>query len=493
MKLTNKLIKNVFNKYKSIPIPARASLWFVAATMLQKSISFITVPIFTRLMPTVEYGLYSTYISWHSVLTVFCTLNMHSVVYVNNYTKAITKQEKDSAAIPLLSLAECLTIVLFIIYIIFHNFLDRYIKLPFPLVCLLFAQILFEPSINFWSMKQRFEYKYVTLVVRTISMVLLNTILGIIFVWLADSNQAIARVCSIVLIQAIFGGIFYIYFIRQGKKIFSVNNWKRTLQVQLPVLPHSLSLTILSSSDRIMISSIVGIAQAAIYSVAYSAGYVVNVFKNSIVDALRPWLYQKIKSKDYLVIRKTVNTVMILVMLISIVFTAFAPEIIYIMAPREYHDAIYVIPPVAASAYFTFLYNIFSVVGLYYEKTKRIMWASVSGAALNIILNIMFIPIFGYIAAAYTTLLCYIFFSFAHYFIMKSICKSNLENAEIYDIRFILLLSGIMLISTFIFSLTYKNIFIRYAIIFCIAIIMFIKRDRFISVLKELKKGKDKR
>lgn len=488
MKLINKLLKNIFNKYKSIPIPARASLWFVAAAMLQKSISFITVPIFTRLMPTAEYGLYSTYISWYSVLTVFCTLNMHNGIYVNNYAKANTKQEKDFSAIPLLSLSGCLTIILFIVYILFHNFFDIYIKLPFPIICLLFAQILFEPPMSFWSIKQRFEYKYVSLFVRTILMILFNTILGIIFVWLADSNQAVARVCSIVLVQAIFGGIFYIYFIRKGKKIFSMKNWKHALQVQLPLLPHTLSLIILSSFDRIMIMSMVGIAQAAIYSVASSAGYIVNVLKSNIVDALRPWLYQKIKSKDYLVIRKTVNTVMILVVLISIVFTAFAPEIIYIMAPKEYYDAIYVIPPIAASAYFTFLYNVFSIVGLYYEKTKKIMLASISGAVLNLILNYKFIPIFGYIAAAYTTLLCYIFFAFAHYYIMRSICKSNLDNTEIYDIRFILLLSCIMLISTLIFSLTYKTILIRYGIILFITVIIFINRHKFISVLKQLKK-----
>lgn len=488
MKKTNNLIKLLLEKYKKIPVAARAGMWFVACSMLQKCLSFITVPIFTRLMPTEEYGLYSTYLSWYSVLTVFCTLNMHSVVYVNDYTKARTQKEKDYVAIPLLTLSSVITMCVFIIYLIFHSFLTKIIGMPFILVCLLFAQILFEPPLNFWTMQQRFEFKYIALVVRTITMVCLNAVLGIIFVWLSHKDQAIARACSIVLVQLIFGGFFYLYFWKRGKKIISTQGWKHALSVELPLLPHSLSLTILSSSDRIMIKNMIGAAQAGIYSVAYSAGFVVNILKNSIVDALKPWMYRKIKNEDFQSISKILNAIMIFVTLISALFMAFAPEVIYIMAPPKYHEAVYVVPPVAASSFFTFLYNIFSILGLYYEKAKKIMIASVSGAVLNLILNAICLPVFGYIAAAYTTLVCYIFFSIAHYIIMKSICKEHKDAIKIYDLKFIFLMSVVIIILTIAFSFTYKNIIIRYAMLAVLLIILFFKRKLFIQLFKEIKK-----
>lgn len=492
MKSLNYIIQSIYYQYKKIPVPARAGVWFVACTMLQKGISFITVPIFTRIMPPEEYGLYSTYLSWYSILTVFCTLNMYSVVYVNDYTKASTREGKDKTAVPLLSLSMLLTIGVFILYLVSHTWLDKLIGMPFVLVCLLFVQILFEPPVNFWGIQQRFEYKYVILVMRTIAMVVLNAGLGIMFVWIASSNEAIARACSVVLVQVIFGGIFYVYFWKRAGKVLSTKGWKHALNVQVPLLPHNLSLTILSSSDRIMIRNMVDAAHAGIYSVAYSAGYVVNVFKNSIVDALRPWIYQKIRDGNYAAIRKNINSIMLLITLISAVFTAFAPEIMFIMAPAQYHGAIYVIPPVAASSYFTFLYNIFSIVGLYYEKTSKIMWASVSGAILNLALNLICIPVFGYIAAAYTTLICYMFFSLAHYMIMKSICKAKLNNIEIYDMKFILLMSTIIVVLTLIFALTYENSLIRYSIIAVLTIIIFTQRNLFFGTIKELKKNNNR-
>ncbi|MEE0858053.1 MAG: oligosaccharide flippase family protein [Acutalibacteraceae bacterium] len=484
------IVNKAYSKYAAIPVAAKAALWFVACTMLQKCISFITVPIFTRLMPTEEYGIYSTYLSWYGILTAFCTLNMHSCIYVNNYTKANTKKEQDDVAVPLLSLSETLTIILFIAFVIFHKYLDDIIGLPFLVTCLLFVQILFEPPVNFWSMKQRFEYRYVLLVTRTILMVVLNSVLGIIAVSISITNQGLARVLSIVLVQAIFGGIFYLYFFKRAKKIFSVKGWKHALKVQLPLLPHQLSISILSSSDRIMINNMLGKTQAAIFSVAYSAGYIVNILKSSIVDALKPWLYQKIKEKNYTAIRKNANIVIIFVTIISFLFTAFAPEIIAIMAPEQYHEAIYVIPPVSASSFFTFLYNIFSIVGMYYEKTNKIMIASISGAALNLILNFIFIPIFGYVAAAYTTLIGYMFFAFAHYLIMKSICRQYMNNEKIFDMKFIVIMSIFILVATIAFELIYDYIFIRYAVVLVITLILFIKRKTFISAIKELKKKK---
>ncbi len=45
------------NRYRAIPIAAKASIWFIVCSVLQKCISMITLPIFTRLMSTEQYGL----------------------------------------------------------------------------------------------------------------------------------------------------------------------------------------------------------------------------------------------------------------------------------------------------------------------------------------------------------------------------------------------------------------------------------------------------
>lgn len=481
------MIKKYYKKYLSIPIAARAALWFVICTLLQRCISFFTVPIFTRLMPTEEYGLYSTYLSVYSVALTICTLSMEKCVYINGLAKSNSEEEKDESAVSLLSLSEVITLIIFFLYLICRDFVNALVGLPTVLMCLIFAQILFDPPVIFWSTKQRYTFKYVKLVALTIGMVIANSIFGILFVMLSKTNQAIFRVLSIVVVQIIIGGICYFYFFRRAHILFKCKGWKKAISLQLPLLPHSISLTILSSSDRIMINSMVGATQAAIYSVAYSCGYVVTTFKNSIVSAMTPWIYEKIKNQDYKSIREIVKPILLFITLITFMFIAFAPEIVMILAPKEYHEAIYVIPPVAASSYFTFLYNMFSNVSFYYEETKKIMYASLSGALLNIVLNFICIPIFGYIAAGYTTLVCYMMFTVAHYCIMKSICKKESINEELFDMKYIVLQSILVLIITILFSFIYESMLIRYIVLLTIALFIFIKRKIFIDSIKSIR------
>ena len=74
----------------SLSVQAKAALWFTICSFLQKGISFITVPIFTRLMSTEEYGTYTVYLSWLQILTIMTSLYLFNGVYDN----AMAKYEK---------------------------------------------------------------------------------------------------------------------------------------------------------------------------------------------------------------------------------------------------------------------------------------------------------------------------------------------------------------------------------------------------------------
>lgn len=57
--------------------PVKAAFWFTVCNFLQRGISMITTPIFTRLLSTKDYGLYSTYLSWETVLLMLVTLSIY--------------------------------------------------------------------------------------------------------------------------------------------------------------------------------------------------------------------------------------------------------------------------------------------------------------------------------------------------------------------------------------------------------------------------------
>lgn len=70
--------------------------------------------------------------------------------------------------------------------------------------------------------------------------------------------------------------------------------------------------------------------------------------------------------------------------------------------------------PIVLSMYYAFLYTLPSSVEYYYKKTKLIALGTMLAAGMNILLNAVFIPSFGYVAAAYTTVVCYLLYYLLH-------------------------------------------------------------------------------
>ena len=72
--------------------------------------------------------------------------------------------------------------------------------------------------------------------------------------------------------------------------------------------------------------------------------------------------------------------------------------------------------------------------------------SSIVAAVTNIVLNYIFIKLFGFVAAGYTTLTCYVLYSLGHYIVSKRVLKEFLNGRDLYDKQFIFLLSLIMIL-----------------------------------------------
>ena len=146
----------------------------------------------------------------------------------------------------------------------------------------------------------------------------------------------------------------------------------------------------------------------------------------------------------------------------------------------------WVIPPVAAGAFFMFLYPLFGSIEFYYEENRYIMAASLVVAVINIVLHYIFINMFGFIAAAYTTLACYILFSLCHYYFMiRTLRKRNIR-IKIYDIKPLLIISVTVIIVSVAIVPLYDQYAIRWGILFVIIMAFFIKRNSVTRFIKNI-------
>lgn len=478
-----KSLLNIKTKYEVLPKQVKASFWFLFCAFIQKAISVLTTPIFTRIMTPEEYGGYNVFQSWMSIVSIVITLNISYGVYTQGLVKFDKEKELFSSSLQGLTLTMVCIAILF--YSISTSFWNGIFSMTTIQGISMFIIIWASAAFNFWATDQRVKLNYSNLVKISVLVALVQPIVGVIFVVMAD-DKITARIISLTLVDLFaFAGLFFVQ-LRRGKKFFSKRFWIYALSFNLPLLPHYLSQVVLSSSDRIMINKMTGDTEAGIYSLAYSVAWIMVLFNTALMQTLSPWIFQKIKDKKIEEISKIGYSTMIIIGGINIFLISIGPEVVSFFAPPSYYDARWIIPPVALSVYFSFCYNLFSTFQFYYKKTGLIAFASVLGAAGNILLNYLLIPIYGYIVAGYTTLACYIMYSLAHYLLMHRICKQEFNNRGPYKFQYVAIITVIVLLVGLGLLFSYYNNFVRYIIVASIVIVVIIIRRKIFSNINNI-------
>lgn len=486
--MKDKLFK-LKNLYNSMSTPAKASIWFLVCNILQMGLNVLTTPIFTRIMSQEEFGITNTYNSWRSILMIFTSLNLSYGVFNNAMVKYEDSHTRDVYVSSMQGLYCLVTMLFFVVYLIFSKPINDLMNMPEQMILLLFADLFTYPALLFWSGRQRYEFKYKWLVVVTILMSVVNVTISIVFVFFSD-NKALAKVAAGVLVNILFCGFFLIYHFIKGKKLVVWSFWKYALAFNIPLIPHYLSEMILTQSDRIMITKYDSAAATANYSIAYSIVLIMQMITSAISASFLPWAYGCMKKKDYAAIKKMGNILTLLISGCIFLITLFVPEIIYIFAGKAYMGSIYCIPSIALSIVFIYMYELFSTVEFYCEKNIFVMIASVIAAGLNVFLNWCFIPIYGYYAAGYTTLFCYVMYALGHFCVYKMVCKKTLNIKAIYDGRFLLAILLAMCVFTLLINVIYDKPVLRYLAAIIVVVIMFLKREVLLERLKTIKENK---
>lgn len=476
-------MNHLFEKYNNMSVQVRASFWFLVCSFLQKGISSLTTPIFTRLLTTDQYGQYNAFNSWLSILTIFVTLNLFYGVYTQGLVKFEEERAVYSSSLQGLTLTLCIGWTA--VYLLFRDFWNARFSLTTVQMLAMLVMIWSTAVFNFWAAEQRVTYSYRRLVLLTLLVSAAKPAVGIFFVLHAE-DKVTARILGLALVEAAaYTGLFFVQMAR-GRVYYSAKFWRHALRFNLPLIPHYLSQTVLSGADRIMIRDMVGGSQAGIYSLAYQISLIMTLFNTALSQTLSPWIYQKIKAGRPREISGVAFLALGLIAGANLLLMVLAPEAVAVFAPAAYYEAIYVIPPVSMSVFFMFSYDLFAKFEFYFEKTVFIMAASVAGALLNLVTNYIFIQRYGYRAAGYTTLACYLLYAAGHYLIMNRVCDQYLDGARPFPAKYYWAMAAAFTACGFLLLFTYRSRLLRYGVLLAALALLFVFRRRVRAAVQSL-------
>ena len=390
----------------------KSATWYTISSMLIKSVSLITAPIFTRLLSTADYGVVSNFSTWVLIADCFTGLGLA-------YAVARGKIEFSEEYPQYISSIQTLSLISTGIWvfgaILFSRQIAELMEISRILVVIMFIYLVSYPSIGFAQTNYRFEYKYKRNILISVINTLANVVFSIGLILVFNDQRYIGRILGMILPILIMGSYFCIRILRKGRCYVEKKYWKYALKISIPMIPHGLAMIVLAQIDRVMIIKLCGDSEAGIYSFGYSYAIVISMLTNAINDALQPTIYQNIKAGNEKKINNMTHCVCIGVTFVAFAIAMVGPEAIKILGTRDYYNAVWVICPVVFGAVFQLMYQNYSLVEMYYKKTIIIAIGSIIAAFINIVFNYIFIMQYGYLAAGWTTLLGYVFLMIFHF------------------------------------------------------------------------------
>ena len=432
----------------------KSGVWYTISNFLTKGILFLSTPIFTRMLGQEGFGAFNNFSSWLSILIIVVTLTVEATLMSarRDYADSIDKYIFSALGLSALS---CL--VWTVLFNLFMPQVSAFMNLEPMYINAMMVYLLCYSALHLFQSQEGFLFRYK--VSATLSMVcsigacLLSV--GMLLL-VPEEGKLSARIYGHMLPTVLVGAVLIFVLARRGRRV-DVRMWPYTLKVCLPFAPHLLSMTVLNSTDRIMITAMRGEAENALYSVAYNVAMVVTLLLNSLNSAYSPWLAHRLMNDDFATVRKVGKYYICLFLGLGLGLLLVAPEVLYIMGGPEYVVAKPIMIPIAVGCMCQGLYTMFVNVEQFYKKTVGMAVASVTAAALNYVLNLWLIPKFGYVAAAYTTLIGYLWLLAVHMVLVRMIKKHH-----IYSYKFVFAALAFLAILIVAMTFIYQSFIVRY-------------------------------
>ena len=446
----------------------RASFLYLIATLFNKGIVFLTVPIFTKLLSTSDYGIVSTYNSWIDILTVLLSLALYMAIRTAfvDYEKKTDSFFNTIITFTLLFSSVIGLIVLLVCACIW--------KESIVLVVCAMLQGTASAMLMDYTQYLMMDFQYIRRSFYMATPNFIATVLSVVVIALVPmGDKYMGRIIPTMIVYVFFGSTILFKTYNKSKPTINKQYLSYGLRISLPLVLHGAALSILSQSDRTMITVLVGSSQTGIYSLVYNFGMIATVLTTAMDGIWLPWFMSKMKCERYDEINQRAVDYIKVMTCAMIGIILVGPEILKFLADKKYWAGLNIIPAIVLANYIIFVYNFYVNAEHYYKKTASITTNTIIAACCNIGLNFIFIPKYGYVAAAFTTVA-----SYAIALLLHARCSRKLQKMLFPPTQFIKV-GAVLLFGVLLYYMVIDYWIVRW--ILCVMIIL-------VMIYKERKK-----
>lgn len=377
-----------------------------------KVVSFLLLPLYTAVLTTSEYGT----VDYISSICIFCVPFVNLLMNETMFRFLIDcKSQKDYSRV--ISISLIITLVGTILFLLISLPILCFIKYEYSFYLIMYT--IATAISNMISALLRGKGRTDLYSIFNFAASVLNIILNIFFI--VNLNLGVrGMLLAYIISQFLMSFIFCIkvklwQYIKLS--LFDFGFSKTMIQYSVPLIPNSLSWSIINLLDRLIIMNVLGSSSSGLYAIAYKFPNVVDMvygfFYQSWKESSARALNHENIDKFYNSVYKILKSVMFSIIICMV---AFMPIIFKIMIDPSYNGAIVYVPILLFAIYFSNISGFYGGIFTAFKNTKIMGTTTIVAAIINTIVNISLIWRFGLYAAAISTLVSnYIIYLYRKY------------------------------------------------------------------------------
>lgn len=366
--------------------------------------------VYSRFLEPSEYGILSLFYSYIWIFGIILTLNFHTGIGRFIYEKKYSV----GALVGTTILAVGLPFAVFVIVVSlnlnqFASLLNLPVfSLPF-LIIVVAGQVAESLIIQVLTAREQSSRLLIVVAYRSIGSMALTVLL----LYTISTEKYLA----VIYAEALSSLILIVYVLSMLRKdrpwIFSRTVLKAFVGYSIPLIPYMLSLTLISQFDRVMIDREFGKEITGIYSISYNLGILLVMVSGALLNALNPRFFKAMEEQRYDDVRRDTGIVFLVCALCTFALALFGPQVATFFLSQKYAAGFGLIPVIALGGLASVVFQMWGRIVFYTTKTYLLSLIASAATLLKIGLNLFFLPVFGYQAAAVTTVVTYIFMAVA--------------------------------------------------------------------------------
>lgn len=376
---------------------------FAIGNFATKFIAFFLVPIYTNVLSTSDYGTVDLTVTLSNMLLPILTLNISDAILRFTLDKNAKKDSIIDFGVVVLAVATIIGIGIIPISILSDKISNYAIYFYFYLITLMYSQVLL---VNLRGKELLIQYSIGNFI-HSLTIAVFN-IIFLVVLNKGIEGYFIAYIISNV-ITAVYA--FIVANVLSSLKKFSldVELIKEMLKYSIVLIPTSFMWWIINSSDRIMVTYILGTAANGILAIAYKIPTLLSTITNIFTQA---WMYSAINEKDSKDEKEYTNRIFnglfSIVMIIAAGLLMIIRPFLSVYVSSSYSESWKYTPFLIIGFAFLTLATFISTSYNVHKDSKGFLYSGVCGAIINIIFNFLLIPVIGISGATIATCTSYI-------------------------------------------------------------------------------------